>query len=114
MYLFASLLLVIALFPTLSGLRGYADAFTSNAVAEGIASDLTYVHPGMSFSFALSSLPPDTTVFMTGHDLVVVSGSASTEIHLGLLLPSLTFLPRVEYVVWLNGTSLEVSSNVRN
>jgi hypothetical protein len=111
-YLVASLLLVVALYPSLSGLKGYSDAFASESIADGLSADLRALHAGMSLRVSLSSLPPGTSIIIESDALLVVSGSASTEIHLPLRIPNLSIVPGAVYVFACNGSTAEVTESV--
>lgn len=111
-YLVASLLLVAALYPSLDGIAGYAEAYAAESIAAGVCSDLTALRPGMSFTFGFSSLPPSTSISL-GPDFVQVKvGSSSTKIPVSLLLPNITLLPGNAYTFALAGTAVEVTPHV--
>lgn len=107
-------LLVGALFPVLDGLAGYADAYTSGSIAEGVAMELNSLRPGLSFVLYLASAPPGSVIHLHGHYVVADAGTASTSIRVGPLLPDLTLVPGEDYLVSLNGSAAEVSPVVRN
>lgn len=111
-YLASSLLLIGAVLPALSGLRGYADDRACADVADGVLGEIQSLHQGLSVLLPLESLSPAVTVEMQGHVLRVTSGQAEAEREAALLLPNVSLSAGLNYILTLNGTSVEVFSAV--
>lgn len=104
----SSLLLVGTVLPALDGVRNYADNRACAAVADGVLGNLLSLRPGLIVLIPLGSLSPGMTVEMQGHTLSILFGRSVAERKVAWLLPTVTLAAGFDYLVKLNGTSVEV------
>ena len=111
-YFAASLALVGACSPILSGMKGYACDAAAAAVGQGMADTLNGLRPGMTVSLTFEAPAPVDSMEIGGQNLTMAWCGSAHSFRTVWQLPSAVLSPGTTYVLKLNGDRVQVSGLV--
>ena len=111
-YFAASLALVGACSPILSGVKGYACDAAAAAVGQGMAEAFNGLRPGMTVSLAFDAPSPGDSIVTGGQSLTVAWCGSARSFRTSWQLPSAILSPGTTYLLRLDGGHVQVSGLV--